>query len=134
MVLKLHWGQKKFSEPLEIEFFTIFVNFWVQKLKPFIGKVRQSVKNCLNQNFVIWAFSENGFEVTLKSKANFYRSLKIAFFRLLQIVDWRCWHLRESEVKHWKLFKSKFGHRNYFRKWFWSYLEVKNTNILSNLK
>ena len=34
--------------------------------------------------------------------------------------------IRESEVKRWKLFKSKFGHRKYFRKWFWSYLDAKN--------
>ena len=92
MVLKLHGGRKKCSEPLEIEFSLFFCEFLSEELKSFIGKVRQSVKNCLNQNFFIWAFSENGFEATLKSKANCYQSLKIAFFRPLQIFDWQCWH------------------------------------------
>ena len=32
----------------------------------------------------------------------------------------------ESEAKHQKLFNSKFGHRKLLRKWFWSYLELKN--------
>ena len=32
----------------------------------------------------------------------------------------------ESETKYSKLFKSKFGHRKLLRKWFWSYLELKN--------
>ena len=30
------------------------------------------------------------------------------------------------EAKRSKLFKSKFGHRKLFRKWFWIYLELKN--------
>ena len=53
MVLKLHGGQKKCSEPLEIEFSLFFCEFLSEELKSFIGKVRQSVKNCLNQNFFI---------------------------------------------------------------------------------
>ena len=32
----------------------------------------------------------------------------------------------KSEAKHWKLFKSEVGHMKHFRKWFGSYLEVKN--------
>ena len=32
----------------------------------------------------------------------------------------------ENEAKGSKLFKSKFGHRKLLRKWFWSYLELKN--------
>ena len=32
----------------------------------------------------------------------------------------------ESETKHSKLLESKVGHSKHFRKWFSSYLEVKN--------
>ena len=32
----------------------------------------------------------------------------------------------KSEAKHKKLFKSKFGHRSFLRKWFWTFLELKN--------
>ena len=52
------------------EHFSVFENFWVTKLKPFSGKVRQSVQNYLNQNLVTGTFLENGFEVTLISKTN----------------------------------------------------------------
>ena len=38
----------------------------------------------------------------------------------VEIVFW------ENEAKHSIVFKSKFGHRKLVRKWFWSYLEVKN--------
>ena len=50
--------------------FSVFANFWVTKLKPFSGKVRQSMQNYLNQNLVIGSFLENGFEATLSSKTN----------------------------------------------------------------
>ena len=86
------WRSEKMFWTFGNWIFTFFCEFLSEELKSFIGKVRQSVKNCLNQNFFIWAFSENGFEATLKSKANCYQSLKIAFFRPLQIFDWQCWH------------------------------------------
>ena len=38
----------------------------------------------------------------------------------VEIIFWR------SEGKLSKLFKSKLGHRNLLRKWFWSYHELKN--------
>ena len=50
--------------------FSVFCNFWVTKLKQFSGKVRQNIKNCLNQNLVIGAFLENGFEPSLSSRTN----------------------------------------------------------------
>ena len=59
------------SKRLKKVFFSFFANFWLTKLKPFSGKVRQSVPNYLNQNLGIGSFLENGFEVTLSSKMNF---------------------------------------------------------------
>ena len=53
------------SERLERALFSFFANFWVTKLKPFSGKVKQSVQNYLYQHLVIGSFWETGFEVTL---------------------------------------------------------------------
>ena len=39
-------------------------------MKPFSGKVRQSVENYLNENMDIGSFLENGFEATLSSETN----------------------------------------------------------------
>ena len=72
-------------------------------------------------------FLENGFEVTLSSKTNVVRVWKRHFSVFCKFlsdeVETIFW---ESEAKHSKLFKSKFGHRKLLRKWFWSYLELKN--------
>ena len=127
MVLKLPWAQKWMLWAFEKIIFQFFANIWVMKLKPFYGKVRQSVKDYLNQNMVIGSFLENGFEATFSSKANILSVWKEQF----SVFCWFLSHeietiLWESETKHSKLFKSKFGHRKLLRKWFWSYLELKN--------
>ena len=105
--------------------FHFFENFWVTKLKPF--SERQSVQSYLNQNLVIGSFLENGFESTLNSKTNVlsvwkgHFSISCKFLSdEVQTIFW------ERETKLWKLFISKFGHRNLLRKWFWRYLELKN--------
>ena len=107
--------------------FQFFANFWVTKLKPFSGKVRQSIQNYLNQNLVIRSFLENGFEVTLSSKTNVlsvWREYFSVFCRFLsdEVETIFC----KSEAKRSRLFKSKFGHRKLLTKWFWSYLDLKN--------
>ena len=50
--------------------FKFFANFWAIKSKRFSGKVRQSIQNYLNQNFVLRNFLENGFGANLSSKMN----------------------------------------------------------------
>ena len=107
--------------------FQFFLNFWVRKLKPFSEEARQSVQNYLNQNLVIGSFLENGFEAILRSKTNVltvWKRLFAVFWKFLsdevKTIFW------ESERKRSKLFKSKFGHRKLLRKWFRSYLELKN--------
>ena len=111
----------------EKSIYQIFVNFWVTKLKPFSGKVRQSVQNYLNQNLVIESFSENRFEAILNWKTNAVSVWKEHFSVFCKFlsdeVETIFW---ESEAKRSELFKSKFGHRKLLRKWFWSYLELKN--------
>ena len=111
----------------EKSIFQFFPNFWVAKVKPFSGKVWQSIQNYLNQNLVIGSFLENGFEATLSSKTNVVSVWKEHFSVFCKFlsdeVETIFW---ESEAKLLKLFKSKFGHRKLLRKWFRSYLELKN--------
>ena len=127
MVLKLSWDQKRMFWTFEKGIFQFFGNFWVTKLKPFSGKVKESVQNYLNRNFVIGNYLGNGFEATLSSKTNVLNVWKghfSVFWKFLsdevKTIFW------ESEGKRSKLFKSKFGHKKLLRKWFRSYLELKN--------
>ena len=108
-------------------FLSFFTNFWATKLKLFSGKVRQSVQNYWNQNLVIRSFLENGFGTTLSSKTNVLSVWKGHFSVFCKFLSDEVETIfRESEAKLSKLFKSKFGHRKLLRKWFWSYLELKN--------
>ena len=64
------WAQKRMFWSFKKSIFQILGNFWVTKLKPFSGKVRQSVQSYLNQNLFRGSFLENSFEATLSSKPN----------------------------------------------------------------
>ena len=93
----------------------------------FSGKVRQSVQSYLNQSLMIGTFLKNVFEATLSSKTNVlsvWKELFSAFCKFLsdevETVFWK------REAKRSRLFKWKFGHKNFLRKWFWRNLELKN--------
>ena len=104
-------------------YFLVFCKF----LSNEVGKVGQTINNCLNQNSVIKSFLENGFEVTLSSKTNVLRIWKRHFSVLCKFFSDKVENVTwESEGKRSKLFKSTFGHRKFLGKWFWSYLELKN--------
>ena len=107
--------------------FSLFCKFLSEKVETILWEVRQSLQNNLNQNLVIGSFLENGFEATLSSKTNVLSVWKVHFSVFSKFlsdeVETIFW---ESEAKHSKLFKSKFGHRKLLRKWFWSYLKPKN--------
>ena len=126
-VSKLPWAQKRVFWAFEKTIFQSFANFWVTKLKPFSGKVTRSVQNWLNQNFFKGSFLENGFEATLTSKTNVLSVWKYHFSVFCKFlsdeVETIFW---ESQAKRSRLFKSKFGQRKLLRKWFRSYLELKN--------
>ena len=108
----------------ENDVFQISANFWVTKWKPLSGKARQSVKSCLNQNLVIWSISENHFKAILRSKRNvLYLMVFLSFFANFWVTKLK---LLSGKPRQSVEFKSKFGHRKLFRKWFWSHLEVKN--------
>ena len=98
--------KKECSEHLKRSFFSFFANFSVTKLKPFSGKVRQSVQTYLNQNLVIASFLENGSESTLSQKRMSWtieKSIFQFFCKLLsdevETVFW------ESEAMLQKLFR-----------------------------
>ena len=79
MVLKLPSAQKRMFWAFEKNIFQYFENVWVTKLKPFSGKVRQSVQNYLNQNSVVGSLLENGFEATWARKRMFWAFEKTIF-------------------------------------------------------
>ena len=126
MPVKLPWAGKRMFWGFEKTIFQFFANLWVTKLKPFSGKVGESVKIYLNQNLFRRTFLENGFGATLSSKANLLSVWKnhISVFGnfLNEEVETI---FKECEAKLSKLFKSKFGHRKLLRKLFWSYLYLK---------
>ena len=111
----------------ELFFFFFFANISLKKLKPFVGKERQNIQSNLNQGLLKGSLLENSFEVILSSKTSVVIVWKEHFSVFCKFlsdeVETIFW---ESEAKCSKLFRSKFGHRKLLRKWFWSYLELKN--------
>ena len=79
MAFEEPWAQKWMFETFEKGIFQFFPNFWVTKLKPVSGKMRQSVQNYFNQNLVIRSLLGNGFQGTLSSKMNIASTWKEPF-------------------------------------------------------
>ena len=57
------------------------------KKEPFFEKVKQNIKNILNQNLVIGTLLKNGFEGSLSSRTNIVGVSKKAFVSFLKIFD-----------------------------------------------
>ena len=107
--------------------FHFFSNFWVAKLKTFCVKIRQSAEKYLNKNLVIGSFLETIFEAILSSKTNVVSVWKEHFSDFFKFLSDKVETIFcESKTKSSKLFKSKCDHRNLLRKWFSSYLKMKN--------
>ena len=127
MVLEQPWDEQWMLWVFEKSIFQLFASFWVMKLRPFSGRVRQSIQNCLDPYLVIGRFLENGFEPTLSSITNALSVWKGYFSVFCKVLSDEVETIfRKSESKRTKLFKSKFGHKNFLRKWFWINLELKN--------
>ena len=92
MVLKLPWSQKRILRAFEKSIFQFFADFWVMKLKPVSGKVRQSIESYLNQYLVIGSLLENGFEANFSSKKKCCERLKRACFNFLYVFHWQSWN------------------------------------------
>ena len=126
MVFELPWAKKRTFWAFEKVNFQVFGNFGVTKLKPFFGRVRQSVQSYLNKNVVIGIFLENAFWATLSWKTNVLKVWKGHFsFSCKVLRDEAETVFWESEAKPSKVFKSKVFHNQILRKWFSSYLELK---------
>ena len=74
---------------LKRAFFSFFTSFWVTKLKPSSGKVRQRLQIYLDQNLIIRTFLENSFEAFWSSITNILFVWKGHFSVFLQIFKWR---------------------------------------------
>ena len=127
MVLEQPWDEQWMLWVFEKSIFQLFASFWVMKLRPFSGRVRQSIQNCLDPYLVIGRFLENGFEPTLSSITNALSVWKGYFSVFCKVLSDEVETIfRKSESKRSKLFPSKFGHRKLPRKCFWSYIDLKN--------
>ena len=93
-LLKLPWSQKRIFWEFENEFLNFFAHFSVNKLKMFLGKARQSIQNCVNPKLDIEKILENGFETTLRWKADILLNLilKKAIFSFSHIFESRSWN------------------------------------------
>ena len=88
-------------------------------LKPSSGKVKESIQRYFNQSIVIRSYLENDFEATLSSKMNIVNVWEGHFTVFCKFLrDQVDITFKESESNCPKLFKSKFGHRKFLRKWF----------------
>ena len=127
MAFKLTRPQKWMFWAFGKSILQFFAGLCVTKLKPFSGKVSQTVPNYLNQTLFIRNFLGNGFEATLSSKKNVLSVWKGHFSVFSKVlsdeVEKIFW---ESEAKRSKLFKSRFVHMKLLRKWVLSYLELEN--------
>ena len=126
--LKANFRSYSVSRAFQNRIFHFFADFSATKWGKW-GKLSKKSK----------IFKFDGFEATLRSKANVVNLVK-CFWSNLELKVWKghfsvfCKFLsdevetifRESEAKHLRLFKSKFGHKKLIRKWFRSYLELKN--------
>ena len=103
-----------------IYIFFLFAHFLVNKLKMFLRKAGQSTQNCVNPKSDIVYILENGFETTLRSKAdvllNLWKRQISVFCTFLshEVETANC----ESKAKRSKVFESIFDHSKHFRKWF----------------
>ena len=127
MLLKLPWAQKRMFWAFEEIIFQFFMNFSLTKLKSFLEKVRQSIQSYLNQHLVIGSLLKSSFEATFSWKTNVvsvWNGHFSCFCKfLIDKVETILW---EIEAKRLILFKLELCHTKLLRKWFWSYLELKN--------
>ena len=124
LLTKCFWSnlelKNKCSDSSKKSAFQFLANFLVTKLRPFSGKVRQRVKIYSNQSLGIRSFLENSFGATFSSKTNVLNAWKkrssVSCQFLNHAVKSIFW---ESPANPSKLFKSKYGHKNLLKKWFW---------------
>ena len=70
MVFEQPSVQKEMFWGFEKSIFQFFASFWVTIVKLFPDKLKQSIQDYLNQNWVMGNFVENGCKATFSSKTN----------------------------------------------------------------
>ena len=83
--MKLRWAQKQLFWSFEKTIFHFFPNNWLTKLKPFFGKVKQSVQNYLNQNLVIGTSAKKVLKLSWSKKRMFWAFEKSIFQYFLNL-------------------------------------------------
>ena len=144
MPFKLPWVEKRIFWTSEFDIFPFFCKFLSDKVETvyWIGKAMHSklFKSKFGHTKLFrkwfWNYLEFKSKIAFSPFCLFLTdNIEIVFLKL-----WK-WYwsvfckflsyevatvFSKSEAKHWKLFKSEVGHMKHFRKWFGSYLEVKN--------
>ena len=111
--------------------FSVFRKFLSDEVETIFWESEAKHSTLFKSKFGRKSFLENGFEAILSSKTSFvciWKEYFSVFCRFLS--DEVETIFRELEVKRSKLFQSKFGTRKLLRKWFWSYLELRNKSCV----
>ena len=72
----------------------------------------------------LWMLFKSPIEATLSSKTNVWSFENGIFQFFCKVLSWN--YFLGKWDKTYKIFKSKFGHRNLLIEWFWNFLELKN--------
>ena len=124
---KWFWGyfelKNECSECLKRVFFSFLQIFVWRSWKRFLGKQDWAFK-------IIWIQSHKKLirkwfwsDLEIKNECSEYLKKSFSFLQFSSDeIDTTFW---ESEARHQKVFKSKFGHKKLLRKWFWRYLEFR---------
>ena len=124
MVLKLPWAQKQILWAFELVIFQFFGNFCSEEVETIFWESEAKRSKRFKSKIGYRKLLGKSFGSYLQLKNECFERLKRSFFKFLssevETISW------ESEPNRSKLFESKFGHRKLLRKWFWSYLELKN--------
>ena len=102
MVLRLPWAQKRMSWAFGKSIFQFFTFFWLKKLKPFSGKLRQCCENFFHKVCFVGSFLENAFQ----SWFDDFRQLLLEFLNISNILNVTIWIFNWSysnfKIAMWK--------------------------------
>ena len=105
--------------------FSFSWKFLSDEVETFSSEKQEKRSKLFKSRFGHNNFLENIFEATLTLKTNVLSAWKKRFWIFCRFlsdkVETVFW---ESEARHSKLFKSKFGQKKLLRKWFWRNLEL----------
>ena len=123
MILKLLSARKRMFSGFEKTIFQFFANFWVTKVETIFWENEANRSKLFQSKFDHRKLLRKWFWscINVKNECS-ERFLLLWKFLSGEIETIFC----ESQARRSKLVKSKFGYSNLLRKWFWSYLQLKN--------